>query len=157
MLQMPQMLLTLSVALFLMTGCGSGGGDTGSAENSAGNTGTTENSIENSSHFSYKTQGTVNVSLSIYDENTSSQKQILLYESQKTVTDPDIPGELTIFDRLLAEGVSNTDGKYETALTLGNHIESIWIVIPALAYEKQHQIINGQIALTIDKGNYYEK
>jgi len=146
------MLLTLLLTLLLMTGCGSGGGDTGSTENNTGNTGTTENSIDNSSNFSYKTQGSVNVSLSIYGENTSTQKQILLYESQKTVTDPDIPGELIIFDGLLAQGVSDADGKYETALTLGNHIESIWIVIPALSYEKQHQIINGQITLTINKG-----
>jgi len=139
---MYQMFSALLLTLFIMTGCGSGGGGAGS----------TESNTSNSSNFAYKTQGSVKVSLLISGENISSQKQILLYESQKTVNGPDIPGELTVFDRLLVEGVSDADGKYETALTLGNHIESIWIIIPALAYEKQHQIINNQIILTINKG-----
>jgi len=149
---MVQMFLALCITSFLITGCGSGGGDAGSAENNTGNTGTTENSIDNSSNFAYKTQGSVKISLLIYNENISSQKQILLYESQKTMNDPDTPGELIVFDGLLAEGVTNSDGSYSAKLTLGNHIDAIWIVIPALAYEKQHQIINGQITLTIYKG-----
>jgi len=146
------MLLELLLTLLLMTGCGSGGGDTGSTENNTDDTGSIENNTKNSSNFAYKTQGSVNISLLVYSENSSSQKQILLYESQKTITDPDIPGELIIFDGLLAEGVTNSDGSYSAKLTLGNHIDAIWIVIPALAYEKQHQVINGQIALTINEG-----
>jgi len=140
---MYQMFPALLLTLFLMTGCGSGGGSAGS----------TENNTNNSSNFAYKTQGSVKVSLLVYGENISSQKQILLYESQKTVNGPDIPGELTVFDRLLVEGVSDADGKYETALTLGNHIESIWIVIPALAYQQKIDIINNEIILNIAKGS----
>ena len=137
---MHQMFLTLSVAFFLMTGCG------GSREI---DTDPVENNTNKPSNFAYKTQGRINVSLSIYSENTSTQKQILLYESQKTVNDPDTPGELTVFDGLLEEGVSDTNGKYETALTLGNHIESIWIVIPALAYQQKIDIVNNEIVLNI--------
>jgi len=137
---MYQMLTILSIAFFLMTGCGSGGGSSGS----------TENNTNISSNFAYKTQGSVKVSILIPNKTLYSQKQILIYESKKTINGVDIPGELTIFDRLLVEGVNDVDGKYEISLTIGNHINSIWVVVPTLEYEKQHKIINGQIILTIN-------
>jgi len=139
---MYQMFIAMFIALFIMTGCGSGGDNTGSVDNDT----------NESSNFAYETQRAVNVSLLINSGDISSQKQILLYETQKIVRYPDMPGELIVFDALLVEGASGTNGKYETNLTLGNHIESIWIVIPALAYQQRIDIINNEIILNITKG-----
>ena len=153
---MYQMFIAIFIALFIMTGCGSGGGNTVSADNDSNESFSVDNdtneSLLSSSNFAYETQRAVNISLLMNSGDISSQKQILLYETQKIVRDLGMPGELIVFDALLVEGVSGTNGKYETDLTLGNHIESIWIVIPALAYQQRIDIINNEIILNITKG-----
>lgn len=145
--------------LTILCGCGPGGGDS-----SSGNSGNTNqpSSVEPSVSatpssalevFAYETQRVVNLSLSISSEYTLSQKQILLYETQKIISDEEAPGDIVVYEALLTEGVSDTEGRYETALTLGGHIDAIWIIIPAIAYEQRIQIINNEIILNITKGS----
>ncbi|PHQ65006.1 MAG: hypothetical protein COB99_06510 [Sulfurimonas sp.] len=148
-------LILVVLLLFMINGCGPGGGDSSSANNS-GNTNEPSVSTKSSSAlevFAYETQRVVNLSLSIGSEYTSSQKQILLYETQKTINDASTPGDIIVYEALLTEGVSNNNGSYETTLTLGGHIDSIWIIIPAIAYEKRINIINNEIILNITKGS----
>jgi hypothetical protein len=147
--------LSLVVLLLIMlNGCGPGGGDSSSASNS-GNTNEPSVAVRPSPAlevFAYETQRVVNLSLSIDSKYTSSQKQILLYETQKSISDADTPGDIIVYEALLTEGVSDNNGSYETALTLGGHIDSIWIIIPAIAYEKRIDIIDNEIVLNIKKG-----
>ncbi|NOR57898.1 MAG: hypothetical protein GQ474_05175 [Sulfurimonas sp.] len=147
--------LSLVVLLLIMlNGCGPGSGD--SSSNNSGNTNEPSVSIRPSPAlevFAYETQRVVNLSLSIDSKYTSSQKQILLYETQKTISDADTPGDIIVYEALLTEGVSDNNGSYATALTLGGHIDSIWIIIPAIAYEKRIDIIDNEIVLNITKGS----
>ena len=74
----------------------------------------------------------------------------MFYETQKIDTTP--VGDQLIFDDLLMEGVTDTNGDYTTKVTLGKHIESIWVVIPALSYENQVSIVDGVISVNIIEG-----
>ncbi len=58
-------------------------------------------------------------------------------------------GIITIKDDVITV---HSDGTYEVNLTLGGHIQSIWVVIPSLAYEKNIEIVDNQITLTITEG-----
>lgn len=100
--------------------------------------------------FAYETQSSINISVSLELNSGSQQKQILFYETQKIDTSP--VGDQLIFDDLLMEGVTDTNGDYTTKVTLGNHIESIWVVIPALSYENQVSIVDGVISVNIIEG-----
>jgi hypothetical protein len=103
-------------------------------------------------NFSYKTQRAVKITLSTPALKGSSQRQVLLFETQKTIVEANTPGKILTFESLLAEGNTGNDGKYKTSLTLGGHIESLWILVPSLAYQEKINIINNQIVLNIIEG-----
>lgn len=99
--------------------------------------------------FSYQTQRKVKVSLVIKQINDLSQKKLLFYEKKKKMNNITLPGERVTFDALLTEGATNNQGQYTNTLTLGQHIDSLWVVIPALSYQKKITIVNNAINLTI--------
>ncbi len=99
--------------------------------------------------FAYETQGSVSISLIAPLPNTIKQAQVLLYESQNLISTP--VGDTLIFDDLIIEGTI-IDNNYTTAVTLGKHINSIWILIPVLAYEKEHVITDNAIDINLTQG-----
>lgn len=103
--------------------------------------------------FSYQTQRNVKISLVIKENKIFSQNQILIYENQKKIDKADMPGQLVTFDRLLTQGSNNSQGQYIKILTLGNHINSLWIIIPSLSYQEEVPIINNAINLTIKQSD----
>lgn len=137
--------LSIPVLLsILLTACSGGGG--GSSElNTQNNT-----SVITPKEFAYETQSSIGISVSLKLNTSSQQKQILFYETQKIDTTP--VGDQLIFDDLLMEGVTDTNGDYTTKVTLGNHIESIWVVIPALSYENKVSIVDDVISVNIIEG-----
>ena len=137
---------TILIMVLLLSGC-SGGGGGGSSTQS-----TDVSSV--SKAFDYETQGSVNISVtaplpSTIDQGTIDQAQILLYESQKLITTP--VGDSLVFDNLIREGTI-ISSNYTTTVTLGNHIDSIWIVIPVLGYEKEHNITDNTININLTQG-----
>lgn len=99
--------------------------------------------------FSYETQANINLNISL-SNFTSVQKQVLVYEQQKISSTP--VGNLTSYENLLSDGVVNESGVYSSSLTLGKHIGSIWVVIPALSYEREHLIVQNKINIQISQG-----
>ena len=145
--------LSIPVLLsILLTACGGGGG--GSSElNTQNNSVSTQEgntSVITPKEFAYETESSIGISVSLKLNTSSQQKQILFYETQKIDTTP--VGDQLIFDDLLMEGVTDTNGDYTTKVTLGKHIESIWVVIPALSYENQVSIVDGVISVNIIEG-----
>lgn len=139
----------LSIPVFLsilLTACGGGGGS--SELNTQNNSVST--SVITPKEFAYETERSIGISVSLKLNTSSQQKQILFYETQKTVTTP--VGDQLIFDDLLTEGVTDTNGDYTTKVKLGKHIESIWVVIPALSYENQVSIVDDVISVNIIEG-----
>lgn len=125
---------------FLLVGCG----DTKSTS--------PDSEPKNSTHeFTYQTQRSVDVNILIGLNELTQQKQILLYELQKSVDTP--VGEQTILDGLFIDGVINNKGEFTTTLTLGNHINSIWVHIPSLSYQQEHNISDSKLNITIEEGN----
>ena len=136
----------LSIPVFLsilLTACGGGGGS--SELNTQNNSVST--SVITPKEFAYETERSIGISVSLKLNTSSQQKQILFYETQKTVTTP--VGDQLIFDDLLTEGVTDTNGDYTTKVKLGKHIESIWVVIPALSYENQVSIVDDVISVKL--------
>lgn len=149
----------LSIPVFLsilLTACGggsSGGSSKPSTQSNIASTPetsvveTNSTAVAESEEFAYETQSSISISVSLELSSGSQQKQILFYETQKIDTSP--VGDQLIFDDLLMEGVTDSEGNYSTSVTLGNHIEAVWIVIPALSYEKQVSIIDNTININI--------
>lgn len=134
--------MALFITLFIVNGCG--------AEEDS--TETSNVPSVNQIKFTYETQRAVKFSLTTPKLEGSAQRQVLLFETQKTIVEDNTPGDIVTFDSLLIEGNSDNNGKYETSLTVGGHIDSIWIVIPSLAYQKKIDIENNQIVLNITEG-----
>jgi len=129
--------ISLYITFVILNGCG--GGDSS----------TPINTSRNKSNFTYKTQRTVDVSISTPETINLTQRQILLFETQNSLVEKNTPGEILTFKSLLVEGNTDDSNGYKNNLTLGSHIESIWVVIPSLAYEKKIKIVNNKIVLNI--------
>jgi len=79
------------------------------------------------SDFVYSTQKEIEITLATHNEaiNSKTQRQIFFYEERITVTE--------VYSGLLLKGIIY-DGSFKKTITIGNHIKSIWIVIPAINY-----------------------
>jgi hypothetical protein len=98
-------------------------------------------------NFSYSTQREVEVSL-----NSSSElanKQVLLFQSKKSIQ-TDV-GDIEILDGKLVSTVFNSKGELNYKHTIGNHIDSLWLVVPFYSIETNVQIVNNTIELTLNK------
>lgn len=137
-----KILFTILSASILFTAC-SGGGATNAQ-------GTTPTSVASEKEFAYETQRDVAISISLDIDSDTLQKQVLFYESQAIDTSP--VGDQVVYNNLLMEGVTNVNGTYTTHVTLGNHITTIWILIPALSYENNISIVDDTLVLDITQG-----
>ena len=96
--------------------------------------------------FSYENQR--DVSINILAESSTINKQILLYEKLDLVSTP--VGELEKFNNLIISTVLNSKGELNITQTLGNHIQSIWLVIPYYHIKTELSIINNNIYFNIN-------
>lgn len=171
--------LAMSVVTILMlNGCG-GGEDSSSTPTQSANTSTqtTDTTQEDtavggvtqnvepkaSESFGYETQREVQISIAITNtKDDTLQKQILIYESKKVETLYDEIqideagtterieiGEREVFDGELLSTSTDENYQLNEKLTLGNHIKSLWIVIPSEQYEKEVSIQNNEISLQL--------
>ena len=100
--------------------------------------------------FSYNNQRDVQINI----QGIASQidKQVLLYENLKIVSTP--VGDLETFENLIISTIFDNDGNFKVKQTLGNHIQSIWLVIPYYRIQIEVPIVNNNIYFKIDKQGY---
>lgn len=122
-----------------------------------------------SDSFGYETQRDVKISIRFTNtKEETSQKQILIYESKKTeILYDEIQiddagnverieiGEREVFDGEILAGSTDANHQLSETFTLGNHIQSLWIVIPSEQYEQQIAIQNNEISLQLGV-NYHK-
>jgi len=130
-----ELLLALCFSMIIV-GCGGGGSD--------GELTTPTPS------FDYKTQSEVTVNVTVTNDLNVSlakvQRQILIFQT-KTYNDNTKIDEL---NGLLTSGVIK-DGHFSETFTLGQHLSSLWVIVPALQYENNITIPNNHIIeVTID-------
>jgi hypothetical protein len=149
----------ISSLAFLLIGCGgSGTGSTTSAASVSDHTVNTvtdsevnmDNSIiDNMSQteqaFAYKTQRNVRIDIELQSNLRAAQRQILIFQHKKH----DDSLELDLLDGLIASSVIGNDGYFSQKFTMANHIQSVWIVIPALGYEKKINIDDNAIDIVV--------
>ena len=134
--------LIVATLAFLMAGCGKSENGSTASTPTAGNTTPT---IDATKSFAYETQRSVSVNIDVTDDIRSAQRQILLFQSKHH----DDVIDLDMLDELIVSAVISHDGHFSQTFTLGNHIQSIWILIPALEYEEKVTIKDNNINLTI--------
>lgn len=149
--------LLITAIVLMMNGCSGGGGSSTDTTVSTNEKDTTVEEVAtvtvtkpSEKSFAYETQRDVAVTAAVTADDSQSQKQILIYEEKITETTP--VGDLERVNGLLVEGIVKRDGTFTAELTLGHHITSLWVVIPAIAYQNEHQIINDHVVLTLGKG-----
>lgn len=141
-------IITALVTMLIITGCSGEGTQEETLEITTSKPFDVGATKEN---FTYETQGSINISIFLHQSSSETQKQILFYEEKRVENSP--VGDLAIFDSLLMEGVIGSEGNYSAEITLGNHIDSIWVRIPALSYENELFIFNNEIVTKITQGS----
>ena len=168
------------VTLLMFNGCGGGGSSESPSSTNEETTiiddtqedpvvaGVTENTEPQASEtFSYATQRDVNVSITLKEtEADTPQKQVLIYEIQKTEpiydevqiddegnTEKIEVGEQTVFEGQLLNSSTDENHQLIETFTLGNHITSLWIVIPSEEYEQEISIEENRLSLELNIAN----
>jgi len=96
--------------------------------------------------FSYANQRDITINISAKD--TLYNKQILIYEKMSTVKTP--VGDFEKLENLIISTIFDENGELNLTYTLGNHITSIWLVVPYYGLTTQIPIDNNNIKLTVD-------
>jgi len=97
--------------------------------------------------FSYENQRDVKIFIS--SKESLSNKQVLLYEDVEIVSTP--VGDLETYKNKIISTVFNINGELNLTYTLGNHITSIWLVIPFYNINMEVPIQNNHVYLTLNE------
>ncbi len=109
----------------------------------------TEDTVEENTEdkgFSYENQRDVNINIST-KENLHN-KQVLIYEKMTLVNTP--VGDFEKLENIIISTIFNENGKLNLTYTLGNHITSVWLVVPFYGLTIEVPITNNNIYLTLD-------
>jgi len=111
---------------------------------------TVSNKQENDlkSGFSYSNQHVVDIE--ILAKSSLSNKQIILFEELNIIPTP--VGEIDKFEKKILSTVFNKDGKLNLKYTFGNHIKSIWMLVPFYGIKMELPIVNNRIYITLNEG-----
>jgi len=58
-------------------------------------------------------------------------------------------GEQEVFEGEILSGSTDANHQLNETFTLGNHITSLWIVIPSEQYEQEVAIVNNELSLQL--------
>jgi hypothetical protein len=96
--------------------------------------------------FSYNNQR--RVSINIFGKSSQIDKQILIYEKLEIHATP--VGDLEKLENLIISTILDDDGDFNVIQTLGNHIQSVWLLIPYYRIQVQVPIVNNNIYFRIN-------
>ena len=141
-------ILVISSLAFLLIGCGGSGTGSTTSETSVSDhvvsrDVNTEANADNA--FAYKTQRSVHIDVELQSDLRAAQRQILIFQDKKYNESL----KLDLLDGLIASLVIRNNGYFSQNFTLANHIQSVWIVIPALGYEEKVDISNNTIDIVV--------
>jgi hypothetical protein len=106
----------------------------------------TEEENKEDKGFSYENQRDVKVNIST-KENLHN-KQVLIYEKITIVKTP--VGDFEKLENIIISTIFDENGELNLTYTLGNHITSIWLVVPFYGLTLEVPITNNNIYLTLD-------
>lgn len=96
--------------------------------------------------FSYENQRDVKINIST-KENLHN-KQVLIYEKITILNTP--VGDFEKLENIIISTIFDENGELNLTYTLGNHITSIWLVVPFYGLTIEVPITNNNIYLTLD-------
>jgi len=104
--------------------------------------------IQTNSGFSYENQRVVDIEIKAL--STLFNKQILFFEQLIIIPSP--VGVIEKLENKVISTVFNQAGKLELEHTLGNHITSLWLVVPFYGIKMEVPIVNNRIFITLNEG-----
>lgn len=97
--------------------------------------------------FSYENQRDVTINIST--KEILHNKQILIYEKMSILKTP--VGDFEKLENIIISTIFDENGELNLTYTLGNHITSIWLVVPYYGLTTEVPINNNNIYLKLNK------
>jgi len=108
----------------------------------------TSTTIQSNNGFSYENQRVVDIEVKALP--ALFNKQILFFEELNILPSP--VGVIEKLENKVLSTVFNQEGKLDLQYTLGNHITSLWLLVPFYGIKMEVPIVNNRIYITLNKG-----